>query len=355
MTVHVEQKSDQHRLHRKVLKTYWVVFLISIIAELVAFVIKLNQEIDMLHAYVVHKMIIPSVLQLIILGISETAYRMKKDLPWLIILSGTCIAAALVIANKSIHIQFIFLLSMLVSVYAVFPLLRQNMSIYEVFAFVFIMIGMVFILREVILRGRDMLDDLTRMARTEQELLVKNALMDRMVKMDALTDLYNHKTFHQYLEMLIEQSDNNRVRLQLAVIDIDNFKSVNDTYGHSVGDMVLTRVANALKEAFASHEVVARFGGEEFAVIFLGRTLEQVCREMEQVRERISQVEHREMDGRRVTISIGLAEHRPGTTKPELFAKVDALLYAAKRSGKNKTVIPGMTVANLIEGTPLRR
>jgi diguanylate cyclase (GGDEF)-like protein len=361
MSAQVQHKPDIHQLHRKVLKKYWAVFLISIVAELVALFIKINNEPHRLQEYIVDTMILPTLIQLIVLGINEITFYYTAETPSIIIVSGTCIAAALIVANKTIHIQYVFLLSMLVSlfyfnikhllfafvvnmvafsvIYALYSQVRQSISIYELFAFIFIMLGIVYLFSGVIRRGKGILDDLTRMVKTEQELLVKNALMDRMVKIDALTDLYNHKTFHEYLEQLIEQSNNNAMPLQLAVIDIDNFKSVNDTFGHAMGDVIIARVANALKESFSPNEIIARYGGEEFAVIFPGKTLNEAFGGLEEVRNRIWQLQHTEMDGRKVSISIGLAEHQKGSTRSHLFAEVDSLLYTAKRSGKNRTVI----------------
>lgn len=356
--------SPSRMLHRKVLGTYWIVFLISLVAELVAFIIKLNTEPSTIPNFLIEKILIPTVIQLGVISFNELAYKINWESPLLLIISGTLIAMSLMIGNKSIHIQYIFLLSMLVSlfyfnmkhlilaffvnmgafalIYAIFAEVRESMSIYELFAFIFIMIGMFYILRSAIYRGRDILNDLTRMVKAEQELIVRNVLMDRMVKMDALTDLYNHKTFHEYLELLIEQCENNRLPLQLAVIDIDNFKGINDTFGHAVGDIILRRVADVLRESLSPNEIVARYGGEEFAVIFPGSPLISAYEMLEQVREQIEGLVHEEMDGRKVTVSMGLSEFQQGSTKSMLFVEADALLYVAKRTGKNKTMMPGM-------------
>lgn len=359
--------SDQSRagshnlhLHRRVLNIYWIVFLISLVAEGIAFWFKYTRERDTISDYLFSTVFIPTVIQVIVLGVNECIHYFRREWPWFVVLSGTLIASALIIANKTIHIQYIFLLSMLVSlfyfnfrhlvfafsvnmaafaaVYSAYPTVRESMSVYEVSAFVFIMIGMLFILRSVIQRGREILTDHTRMVQSEQELLVRNALMDRMAKIDALTNLYNHKTFHEYLDLLIEQADTNSMPLQLAVLDIDNFKSINDTFGHSVGDVILARVASVLSEMLPQNEIVARYGGEEFAVIFPGVSLSEAYGKMEQVRRRIAQLAHAELDGRQVTVSVGVSEYAAGTSASSLFAEADSRLYAAKRSGKNRTM-----------------
>lgn len=367
MTSRAPQAPASRQMHRKVLNTFWAVFLISIIAELVAFIIMLNTEPSWIRTFLIDTVLTPTAIHLGVLIVNEVAYKAKLESPVLLIISGTLIAASLIIGNKTIHIQYVFLLSMMVSlyyfsmrhlilafcvnvgafgvVYAIYSEIRESISIYEMFAFIFIMIGMFYIIRGVIYRGMSILDDLTRMVKAEQELLVRNVMMDRMVKMDALTDLYNHKTFHEYLELLIEQSENNRLPLQLAVIDIDNFKGINDTFGHAVGDIILKRVADVLRESLSPNEIVARYGGEEFAAIFPGSPLISAYEMLEQVRERIEGLEHEEMDGRKVTVSIGLSEFQQGSKKSMLFAEADALLYVAKRTGKNKTMMPGMNGA----------
>jgi diguanylate cyclase len=356
-----EQSFDTRPLHRRVLQIYWIVFILSLLAEGVAFIIHLLFYPEKMNGFLIRAVAVPTVIQLVAIGLIELIWRKGLERTWSTLAGGTVIAAALVIGNPSIHIQFIFLLSMVVSlfyfdvkqlylalalnlsafavIYALHPMVRQTLSIFEISAFSFLMVGMMVIIRSVIYRGMEILEDHTRMAKSEQELLVKHALMDRMVKIDALTDLYNHKTFHQYLDMLIEQSNNTSLPLQLAVLDIDNFKCINDTFGHSIGDTILTRVARVLSETFSQNEIAARYGGEEFAVIFPGASLSEAFDKLEEARQRIESLIHSELDGRRVTVSIGLSSHGKGQSGSQLFSKADSLLYSAKRSGKNKTVM----------------
>lgn len=356
-------------LQRKIINTYWIVFGLSLLAECIALFLKIKNEPGRVHEYLTHTVLFPTLIQLLVLGANELASRLRFDRPLLIILSGTVIASSLIIANKTIHLQYIFLLSMLVSmfyfkikylyfafiinmvafasVYFTFAQVRHGIGMYELSAFIFVMIGMVFILRGIIQRGEEILKDIKRIVRNEEELLVRNVMMDRMVKMDALTDLYNHKTLHEYLDQLVDQSNNCSMSMQLAVIDIDNFKAVNDTYGHAVGDVILVRVANMLKESITPNEIVARYGGEEFVVIFTGKTLAESFDEIDKARENIWRQRHEEMDGRQISVSIGLADHRIGWSRSELFEKADALLYEAKRGGKNRTVLESPSVAEV--------
>ncbi|WP_334074264.1 MULTISPECIES: diguanylate cyclase [Paenibacillus] len=333
----------------------------SLLAEFVVLYLKLRVEPEQADIFLVDSMVIPSLIQLVVLGVNEAAFRYGKEWPLLIIASGTCIACALFIANKTVHLQYIFLLSLLVSmyyfnirrlylafalnmiafgtVYALYREIRDSMVTYELLAFFALMIGMLYIARGIIARGEQLLGEHTRVLRSEQELFVKNVLMDRMVKIDALTDLYNHKTLYEYLDQLIEQSNNCGMPMQLAVIDIDDFKAVNDTFGHAVGDVILARVADELKAAFSSNEIIARYGGEEFVVIFTGKTIAEAYAETEHARENIWRLTHAEMNGRQISVSIGLAEYRAGDSRTALFEEADSFLYKAKRAGKNRTVL----------------
>lgn len=196
-------------------------------------------------------------------------------------------------------------------------------------------------------RGEEILRTLDHAHSAHQELLVKNIIMDKLFKLDALTELYNHKTFHEYLEKLIEQSELNALPLQLAILDLDNFKKVNDTYGHHVGDNVLMRTASILRQAVTPNDFVARYGGEEFAIIFTEKSLADSYAVLERIRSEMERTLHEELGFRPVTCSIGLEEYKPGTGKDYLFKNADASLYAAKKRGKNQ--ISSTELASIFE------
>lgn len=191
----------------------------------------------------------------------------------------------------------------------------------------------------IISRGAELLKILRSTMASEQDLLVKNILMDKMAKTDALTGLYNHMSFHEHLENLIVQGERNGLTFQLALLDIDHFKKVNDTYGHRAGDVVLMRVAGILQEMVSLNEFPARYGGEEFAILFTEMTPEQALEHLEQIRLKVASVRHEELNDNPVTISIGLNSFVRGCTKEELFTGADDALYQAKREGRNRTVV----------------
>ncbi|UJF34167.1 GGDEF domain-containing protein [Paenibacillus hexagrammi] len=278
------------------------------------------------------------------------------------ILTGTAIGAIFTITNPLVHgIEYILMLPLLISLfyfnkrYLLFSLIlncllfiavvqlserhHQNVSLFDLLAFIFIMIGAYFVVLGALSRGLILISDLTKTIQSEQELLVRTVVMDKLSKTDALTDLYNHKTFHEYLDKLVEHSEDSDMPLHLAIMDIDNFKSINDTFGHATGDVVLKRVAAVISESISSSEIVARYGGEEFAIIFTEKALHDSYTEVETIRESIHQMDFDEMDGRKVSVSIGLSSYQKGSSKSKLFQESDQLLYQAKRSGKNRTVM----------------
>uniref|UniRef100_UPI0012FD3179 GGDEF domain-containing protein n=1 Tax=Paenibacillus sonchi TaxID=373687 RepID=UPI0012FD3179 len=207
----------------------------------------------------------------------------------------------------------------------------------------FLMVECVFIVfvvmaQAVIIRAREVREHLEQLTKSEQELMVERAISDKLLKIDALTGLYNHKTFHEYLVSLLEQCESNGLRLQLALFDIDNFKRVNDTYGHWVGDLVLKEVAAKVGGLIGLNDFAARYGGEEFAVIFTDKSIHEAYAAAEELRLKIAAMEHPYAGGKPITVSIGLCDYQLGDGKEKLFRKTDHALYAAKHSGKNAVV-----------------
>src|SRR5690606_2780693 len=181
-----------------------------------------------------------------------------------------------------------------------FPEIWYHMTVIERIALFLIMLGEYFVMVQLVKRGNDLVEQLIKTSSSEQDLLVKKTIMEQLSKMDALTELNNHKTFQEYLDHMIEHSDRNKMLLQMAIIDIDNFKSVNDTYGHSVGDVILKKVAKVIQHSITSDDILARYGGEEFAILFPAKTLQQALDVCENIRKSISQLDNPEMENRKV-------------------------------------------------------
>jgi diguanylate cyclase len=155
---------------------------------------------------------------------------------------------------------------------------------------------------------------------------------------DALTDLANRKAFDEQLAKLC--SDDHHAPLTLAILDIDHFKRFNDTWGHQTGDQVLRYVSTILSRVCCGNRFAARFGGEEFAILFPGESTGAVTTALETIREEVASRSLRRRSTNdelgAVTLSAGFAEHLPGETAACLLERADAALYASKRAGRNR-------------------
>lgn len=191
----------------------------------------------------------------------------------------------------------------------------------------------------VIHRSNALVEILDRTIQSEQELLVQTIVMERMTKIDPLTGLHNHKSFHEYFAQLLEQYNRSPFPLQLAILDIDNFKQVNDTYGHWVGDIALKQVATCISKHMNSNAFAARYGGEEFVVLLCESCPEEAYASIERLRKSIALMPVTEMYRRPVTVSIGMHAVSPGETKAFCFQQADHALYESKKNGKNRTTV----------------
>lgn len=165
----------------------------------------------------------------------------------------------------------------------------------------------------------------------------------RQAVTDELTGLFNHRRFQEVMATEVAAAHRYDRPLGLLMVDIDNFKSVNDTYGHQQGDLVLKAVAAVVQECCREIDEPARYGGEEMAVALPQTDLEGAYAIAERVRAAVDALTVPRLDGAgvlRVTVSCGVASSsRAG--KDQLVASADAALYTAKRTGKNRTVRGG--------------
>jgi len=168
-------------------------------------------------------------------------------------------------------------------------------------------------------------------------------LQDQLAKLsvtDGLTDLHNHRYFQDQLAKEIKRLARNNEGLSILILDIDDFKKLNDNYGHAAGDEFLKQLALILRESVRDTDVLARYGGEEFVVIATGTQLAGAQMLAEKLRTTIAEtsfIVDETMRPRRVTVSIGVAEYSHSRT--ELFTSADAALYRAKDAGKNCVMV----------------
>jgi diguanylate cyclase (GGDEF)-like protein len=171
----------------------------------------------------------------------------------------------------------------------------------------------------------------------------------RQAVTDELTGLVNRGRFDTLLAAEMEQVRRYHHAVGLIMVDVDNFKSVNDTYGHQQGDLVLKHVARVLRETSREADTAARYGGEEMALILPHTDLEGSYAIAERVRSTVEGLAITRLDGEgvlRITASAGVAAMADGDAA-DLIAGADAALYQAKRTGKNRTVRAAAQATNL--------
>ncbi len=168
---------------------------------------------------------------------------------------------------------------------------------------------------------------------------------ERLATTDGLTGLVNHRTFQARLDEHMAAAQRYGKKVSLLLTDIDHFKSVNDTYGHPVGDHVLKGVARILQKEARTTDVAARYGGEEFALVMPETDGAGAMRTAERIRERVAQAIFDSEQGElSVTLSIGVATFpQDAKKKADLIEQADAGLYHAKRHGRNQSVALGQT------------
>ncbi|MBQ4178671.1 MAG: sensor domain-containing diguanylate cyclase [Elusimicrobia bacterium] len=180
-------------------------------------------------------------------------------------------------------------------------------------------------------------------------LILNNAMMFKKVESlaitDGLTGLYTRTYFIERLQEEIERSKTDSTPISVAIMDIDYFKKVNDTYGHLAGDTFLKQLSNILRRRFRSVDVLSRYGGEEFAVLMYHTTITESYKILEEVRKMIEEekffmpIESYHPIKIKKTISIGVVELKEEQTPDEIIKKADDALYKAKESGRNKVCV----------------
>lgn len=178
----------------------------------------------------------------------------------------------------------------------------------------------------------------------ELELMEINSLLDtrsrqleEMAKTDPLTGAFNRQGIEEAIKLGLAEWRRNRKPLSIVMLDVDYFKDINDTYGHSVGDRVLAGVSELMQRNIRSGELLARWGGEEFVLVCRNASLRQAGKLAEKLRSLVES--HQFENNAKVTVSVGVATLVDGETLDQLFVRVDKALYEAKNAGRNRVAL----------------
>ncbi len=175
-----------------------------------------------------------------------------------------------------------------------------------------------------------------------QSRIERSRFFDSMITRDSMTGLINHSKIKEILGVEINRAARHGAPLSFAMLDLDKFKSINDTCGHWVGDMVIKALALVLRQRLRKPDVVGRYGGEEFAVILPDTGPEAAGAVLDEIREGFSRIRHQTEEGEiQATFSCGIAGAEPGDSVENLTIKADEALYKAKQTGRNRVVLAG--------------
>lgn len=168
------------------------------------------------------------------------------------------------------------------------------------------------------------------------ELEKTNKELQHLSNTDSLTELYNHRYFLETLEHEINRANRYKKKLSIAILDLDDLKFVNDTFGHSTGDRVLRDVAGRIKSSCRETDIVSRYGGDEIVIIFTETGLKEAVEVTERIRCNVSQMTFPEKSIN-ITLSSGVVE-LDSEDNIQIMKKADERLYKAKKIGKNTTI-----------------
>ena len=175
-------------------------------------------------------------------------------------------------------------------------------------------------------------------AKKNIELQKANKKINELLKTDELTGIASRRYFMEYFKKMHASAARHKLPLSLVMADLDDFKVINDHYGHQAGDQVLVAFARLLSENCREEDLAARYGGEEFIVLLLHTGVEQALNMTERVRSAIEQLTEDE-GPQKITASFGLTALKEGDTLEKLIERADKALYTSKETGKNKTAV----------------
>ena len=160
---------------------------------------------------------------------------------------------------------------------------------------------------------------------------------------DDLTKAYNRGAFDSYIRKIVDQNAIKRSPFSLLILDIDDFKKINDVYGHQIGDRVLVALVNKCTEFIRDEDFLARYGGEEFVIVLPGASLRNALKKAQRLRKAIAGTHYttdkeKKCEDLSITVSVGVSSFEKNDSVSTVIGRADRALYQAKRTGKNRVV-----------------
>ncbi len=188
-------------------------------------------------------------------------------------------------------------------------------------------------------RQQELIDYSAELTAVNRELQEKNTQVLRLSRMDVMTGVYNRSYILELLENEISEGGREKGPLALMLFDVDDFKAINDRYGHLFGDDVLRRMTALIRETLGSRGYVGRYGGEEFLAVLPGMDSARARETAKEMLEQVNGLDFPFEDpGDRLGLSWGVTVQRPGDTSDDMLSRADMAMYAGKRRGKNCVV-----------------
>lgn len=178
--------------------------------------------------------------------------------------------------------------------------------------------------------------DITESVKEKEKLRIENKELTKQTNIDPLTKVANRRALSNHLTHEIARAKQNNVPLSIGMYDIDDFKQINDTEGHPYGDKVLVKIAEIMKEDLRDLDIVGRYGGEEFMIIFPHTKRESAKKVSDRIRKKI--INAFKEDNKTITISGGVALYTDHLDEEAFIKKADDNLYKAKEKGKNRII-----------------
>lgn len=166
------------------------------------------------------------------------------------------------------------------------------------------------------------------------DVLEQTTKLKKIANYDSLTGIYNRKRFDELFEQTVINFSNNQLETSIIMFDIDNFKNINDTYGHTTGDKVIKSVANSAKSSIRKNDILARWGGEEFIIILQNSDKSIALNVAEKIRKEINETQIEKITN--ISCSFGVYQYQNDDTSNKILENVDKFLYDAKQNGKNR-------------------